>query len=109
MVFTVKSSLDTSTYVNRAYKHAVYNTLQDGTFAGIIPSCPGVITFASTLRKCEAELKSTLEDWILVGLRLGNPLPVIDSIDPNKQPGREQIHQPQTIPLVIPAPYHGTG
>ena len=37
----------------------------------------------------EAELRSTLEDWILVGLRLGHKLPVLAGIDLNKvQNGR---------------------
>ncbi len=38
--------------------------------------CAGVIAFGDTLKRCEAELRSTLEDWILVGLKLGHPLPV---------------------------------
>jgi hypothetical protein len=45
------------------------------TFAGCIPSCPGAIAFGTTLRACEGELRGTLGDWILVGLRLGHPLP----------------------------------
>ena len=43
-----------------------------------------MIAFASTLRECEDELRSTLEDWILLGLKLGHSLPVIDNIDLNK-------------------------
>jgi predicted RNase H-like HicB family nuclease len=40
-------------------------------------SCRGVIAFGKTLRECEAELRSTLEDWVLVGLKLGHPIPVL--------------------------------
>lgn len=65
-------------YVNQALAHAVCDKLEDGSFAGRIPQCKGVIAFASTLRECEDELRSTLEDWILVGLKLGHPLPVDD-------------------------------
>jgi hypothetical protein len=43
-----------------------------------------VAAFGATLRECENELRSTLEDWILVGLRLGHKLPVIAGIDLNK-------------------------
>jgi hypothetical protein len=43
------------------------------------------------LRKCEDELRSTLEDWILIGLKLGHPLPVIEGIDLNKEPIREPV------------------
>lgn len=58
-------------YVNSTMKGAVYDKLKDGTFTGRIPSCIGVIAFGTTLAKCEAELRSVLEDWILVGLKLG--------------------------------------
>ena len=33
--------------------------------------------FGPTLRECEDELRSTLEDWILVSLKLGYRVPVI--------------------------------
>ena len=71
-------------YVNRAMTCAVYDKLEDNTFAGRVPNCVGVVAFAPYLSKCEAELRSTLEDWILAGLRLGHILPVIDGIDPNE-------------------------
>jgi predicted RNase H-like HicB family nuclease len=66
----------------------VYDNLEDGTFAARIPSCPGVIAFALTLRQCEEELRSTLEDWLLVGLKVGHPLPVIENINLNQVPVR---------------------
>ncbi len=72
-------------YVEQAMALAVYDKLEDGTFVGKIPPCKGVIAFASSLRECEDELRSTLEDWILVGLKLKHPLPVIGGIDLNKE------------------------
>ena len=75
-----------SEYMEQALAQAVYDKLEDGTFAGRIPSCKGVVAFGSTLRECEDELHSTLEDWILVGLKLGHALPVIGGIDLNKEP-----------------------
>jgi len=66
-----------SGYLNQAMAHAVYDKLEDGTFAGRVPPCKGVVAFGSSLRACEDELQSTLEDWILAGLKLGHPLPVI--------------------------------
>lgn len=47
-----------------------------GTFVGRVPPCKGVIAFGATLSECEDELRSTLEDWIFIGLKLGHPLPV---------------------------------
>ena len=66
-----------SEYIEQAMAQALYDKLEDGTFAGRIPLCPGVIAFEKTLHKCEYALRSTLEDWILVGLKLKHPLPVI--------------------------------
>ena len=75
-----------SEYVERAMEHASYDKLEDGTYSGVIEQCPGVIAFSETLRGCETELQSVLEDWILTGLKLGHRLPVIDGIDLNAEP-----------------------
>ena len=79
-----------SSYVEQAMARATYDKLEDNTFHGRIPPCKGVVAFGSTLRGCEEELRSTLEDWILVGLKLDHSLPVIAGIDLNKQP----VHEP---------------
>jgi predicted RNase H-like HicB family nuclease len=71
-------------YIEAALEIAHYDKLDDGSFAGEIPKLKGVIAFGRTLRDCEGELRSTLEDWILVGLRLGHKLPVLAGIDLNK-------------------------
>ncbi len=78
-------------YVNHLMTEAVYDKLEDGTFSGRIPSCKGVVAFGSTLRDCEEELRSTLEDWILVGLKLGHPLPVTAGINLNTKPTYEPV------------------
>ncbi|AEB10024.1 type II toxin-antitoxin system HicB family antitoxin [Desulfobacca acetoxidans] len=74
-----------SEYINLSMAQAVYDKLEDGTFTGRIPSCPGVLAFGTTLRQCEDELRSTLEDWILLGLKLGHKLPVIANINLNRE------------------------
>ncbi len=58
-------------YIEAALEMARYDKLEDGSFSGEIPKLKGVIAFGKSLRECENELRSTLEDWILVGLRLG--------------------------------------
>jgi len=78
-------------YVNQALAKAVYEKLEGGTYSGRIPPCKGVLAFGKTLKKCEIELRSTLEDWILVGLKLNHVLPVIDGIDLNEEPQREPV------------------
>jgi predicted RNase H-like HicB family nuclease len=64
-------------YVETALELARYDMLDDGSFAGEIPKLKGVVAFGRTLRGCEQELRPTLEDWIRVGLRLGQELPVL--------------------------------
>jgi predicted RNase H-like HicB family nuclease len=59
-------------YVESALSQAEYDKVEDGTYSGCIPPCKGVIAFGKTLRECEDELRSTLEDWALVGLKLGH-------------------------------------
>lgn len=81
-------------YVDQAMAHAFYDKLEDGTFSGRIPVCQGVVAFGSTLRDCEEELRSTLEDWVLVGLRMGHPLPVIAGLDLAFDLHREPRYEP---------------
>jgi len=80
-----------SEYVDQAMAQAEYDKLEDGTFSGRIPACQGVVASGAILRQCQDELRSTLEDWIFVGLKLGHSLPVIAGIDLNKEPTRESV------------------
>lgn len=61
-------------FVEQSLARAEYDKLEDGTFGGKIPDCPGVVAFAATLRECERELRSVLEDWLLIGLKLGHSI-----------------------------------
>ena len=70
-------------YIDKAMSMAVYDKLEDGSFSGKIPKCPGVIAFGSTLYQCEQELKSSLEGWLIVKIRYGDKLPVIGRINLN--------------------------
>lgn len=63
---------------------ATYETLSDaGTVFGEIPGFDGVWANAATRAECERELQEVLEDWLLLGLKLGHQLPVIEGIDLN--------------------------
>ena len=78
-------------YIEKALSLATYDKLADGTFAGRIPPCKGVVAFGATLHDCQQELRSTLEDWVLLGLKLGHTLPLINGIDLNRTPQREPV------------------
>ena len=73
-----------TSYIEAAMEMAAYEKLEDGTYGGEIPGLDGVIAFGPTLRQCEQELRSTLEDWLLLGFHLGHTLPVVAGIDLNK-------------------------
>lgn len=79
-----------SEYFDHAMAEAVYEKLDDGMYGGRIPSCPGVISFGQSLRECAEQLRSTLEDWVLLGVKLDHTLPVIAGIDLNREP----VHEP---------------
>jgi len=78
-------------YISNAIAKAAYDKLDDGTFAGKIPGFKGVVAFGKTLKQCEDELHSTLEEWILVGLKLKHKMPVIAGLDLNKKPAYEPM------------------
>lgn len=78
-------------YIDCAMSCAEYDKLEDGTFSGRIPKCKGVVAIAESLHECEDELRSTLEDWIIVGLKLGHRLPVINEINLNRKPNYEPM------------------
>lgn len=84
-------------YVEHALELASYDKLEDGTFAGNIEQCPGVISFGKTLRECQSELRSTLEDWVLLGLKLGQKLPRIGGIDLNYDGELHERHVPSSV------------
>ncbi len=71
-------------YIEAAMSKATYEKFdEDGTYYGEIPEFSGVYANEHTLEACRQDLQSALEDWIVLGLRLGHRLPVIDGIDLN--------------------------
>lgn len=85
-----------SDYLTAALEQAEYDKLDDGTFAGRIPACVGVLAFGPSLKECERELQSVLEDWLLVGLKLGHALPVVAGNDLNKDLSHAEVDSVQT-------------
>lgn len=67
-------------YIHQAMRLAKYEILSDGLYHGEIPGFDGMWSQAATLEERREELQSSLEDWLLLGLRLGHPLPVVAGI-----------------------------
>jgi len=80
-----------SDYLEQAMAQAVYDKLEDGSFAGGIPACPGVAAFGASVCERQHELRSTLEEWKLLGLKPGHPLPVAGGMDLNREPLRKAV------------------
>ena len=62
-------------------RRAKYEILSDATYYGEIPAFQGVYANAQTLDECRSELQEVLEGWIVLGLRLGHTLLVVDGIE----------------------------
>ncbi len=67
-------------FINRAMSKSSYETLEDNTFTGKIKQCPGVIAFGKSLYLCQEELESVLEGWLIVKIRHGDKIPVIQKL-----------------------------
>ena len=67
-------------YIRAAMHKAIYEILPDSTFYGEIPDLAGVYANAAALDDCRQELQEVLEGWIVLGLRLGHTLPVVDGV-----------------------------
>ena len=67
-------------YIHSAMRLAEYEILEDKQYYGEIPGFDGVWAQAQNLEACREELQSALEDWLILGLRMGHKLPVVDGI-----------------------------
>ena len=80
-----------SDYLKAGLSRASVKELEDGSFAGRISGCPGVLVFADSEQACRDELRSTFEEWVLFGLKFGDALPILDGIDLNREPLLEPL------------------
>lgn len=67
----------------RAAMHQAHYEMEEGLFYGEISGFSGVLAQGRTLEECRDELESVLEGWILLGVRLGHELPIVNGIDLN--------------------------
>lgn len=68
-------------YLNAAMSHAEYEDIGDEGWFARIPEFAGLWANAPTRQLVEKELRSTLEDWLLIGIRHGDHLPVVNGFD----------------------------
>ena len=71
-----------TTYINAAMRQAHYEILADDEgYFGTIDGLQGVWANGETLEECRRELQEVLEEWIVLGLRMGHSIPPIDNIE----------------------------
>ncbi len=66
-------------YIEAALERAVYKTLEDEEepiFVSV-PELPGAWATGRTVEEARKELIGVIEEWILLGIRLGHPIPPI--------------------------------
>ena len=73
-------------YIQTAMRHAEFEQMENGRWFGTIPPFRGLWADGDTPEQCREELQSVLEDWILIKVRHGDTMPVIDGVDINPQP-----------------------
>ena len=72
-------------YIERAMGCAHYEIMENKRFWGEIPGLQGVWAEGETLEQCRETLREVLESWLLIGLRKGHAIPVVDGIDLNER------------------------
>ncbi len=71
-----------SEYIRLAMELAHFEIIEDDkTYFGNIPGFDGLWANGKTLEECRKELQETLEDWIVISLRMNKPLPVLNGVD----------------------------
>lgn len=74
-------------YMREAMRLADYELMEKDRFFTTIPTLRGLWAEEATLEACREELQSTLEDWIMIRVRLGDTdFPVLNGIDLNPKP-----------------------
>lgn len=68
-------------YIQATLEKAEYKQLDNNTWFAEVPGFEGVWANGKTVENCRKELVEVLEDWLLLKLRDGDPVPVVNGID----------------------------
>jgi predicted RNase H-like HicB family nuclease len=68
-------------YYEKALQQAQYKRLNDGTWFAEIEGFQGVWGNGLTVEECRQDLLEVLEEWIILKLQDGDPLPIIDGLE----------------------------
>ncbi len=62
-------------YLQEAKRRAQYKKLADGSWFGEIPGLAGLWANEPTLAQCRHVLQEVLEEWLVLKIRDGDPIP----------------------------------
>uniref|UniRef100_UPI0040567F82 type II toxin-antitoxin system HicB family antitoxin n=1 Tax=Candidatus Electrothrix sp. TaxID=2170559 RepID=UPI0040567F82 len=65
-------------YCQKAIASAEYKRLSDGSWFAVIPGFEGIWANGESVETCRQELLSVLEEWLLLKVRDGDPIPDVD-------------------------------
>ena len=67
-------------YIQKALERAEYKNLEDKTWFAEIPGFQGIWANGETVEECRKELSEVLEEWLLLKIKDGDPIPSMDGI-----------------------------
>ena len=70
-------------YIRAAMQRAEYRQLDSGDWFADVPGFDGVWADGPSVESCRAELEDVLGEWLLLKVRDGDPLPVVDGLELN--------------------------
>ena len=68
-------------YAQKALEKAEYKKLEDGSWFAEIPGFEGVWANGKTVEKCRKELVEVIEEWLMLKVRDGDPIPIVAGIE----------------------------
>ncbi|MFH1742590.1 MAG: type II toxin-antitoxin system HicB family antitoxin [bacterium] len=68
-------------YLSSSLKKASYKQLDDEKWFAEIPCFEGVWSSADTVEECRNQLIEVLEEWLILKIRDGDEIPIIDGIE----------------------------
>ena len=69
-----------SQYVASALERAQYRSIDNGTFAATVRGLKGVVATGTTLEACRRDLTEVIEEWVLVRVARGLPVPSLGKV-----------------------------
>jgi predicted RNase H-like HicB family nuclease len=69
-------------YIHAALEHAKYEIIDDEEpYYGEVPELQGVWASGKTLEECRKNLEEVIDEWIIIRLRKGLPIPLIENLN----------------------------